>query len=161
MLSLMYLGGALLYLVLMFVVVRGAWRIGRRDNGSVWRGASFAAGGFLLVYLPVFWNQVPTALSFRNACERDAGFIAFVEPKGWIDSHQKLIQELRGIDPEATSRSQKTSSGASRYMYMGGFLQKRTASPNKKFTDYRWAGLSRRLLMRELGRYLHAQWTTR
>jgi len=124
MLGLMYLGAALLYLTLLVVVVRWAWRQGRQDGGPVWKGAALAFLGFLLVYLPVFWNQIPVALSFKSACESDAGFIAFDDPEDWIASHRKAIQELHGIDPEKTSKSQKTSSGASRYTYMGGLLAK-------------------------------------
>ncbi|MGC4395385.1 hypothetical protein [Hydrogenophaga sp. T2] len=122
MLGLMYLGAAALYLSLMFFVVRWAWRRGRQNDGSVLKSMGFGALGFLAVYLLAFWNVVPSAVIYRKACEQDAGFQAFIDPKDWVASHQVRIQELRGIDPEAKSKSWKTSSGFSRYEHMGGLL---------------------------------------
>lgn len=134
MLGLMYIGGALLYLILMFVVVQSAWRMGRRNGGSIWKGVGFALIGFLLVYLPAFWNLIPTAIAHKKACGHDAGFQAFIDPKGWIASHQVQISTLRGIDPDATSKSRKTSSGFYRYTYMGGLLAKDERSTKQEIS---------------------------
>lgn len=120
MLGLIYFLAALIYLTIMFLAVRGAWRIGRKGNGSVWRGVGFAVGGFLLVYLPVFWSQIPTTLSFKNACERDAGYQELVSPKEWRARHPGIDDRLKGIDLTKSTKVPGTNEGFSRRIDFGG-----------------------------------------
>ena len=122
MLGLMYLGAVAIYLALMRLIVRWAWRAGRKQSGSIVRGTICAILAFVAVLLPPFWNLIPIAMAHRDACARDAGFRAFVNPMDWIASHQVGIQARRGIDPELTSDTRETTSGFSRYTYMGGLL---------------------------------------
>lgn len=124
MLGLMYLGAVSIYLASMLLVVRWAWRAGRKNSGSIGRGISFAILAVVIVLLPPFWNVIPTAMAHRNACAGDAGFRAFVNPRDWIASHQVDLQAHRGIDPELTSATRETTAGFSRYTYMGGLLAK-------------------------------------
>jgi hypothetical protein len=80
MIGLMLLGAGALYFGLMFFVMRGAWRAGRSEGGSVLQGLAFAFAGFLLVYLPIFWNHIPVLLEHRARCAKDAGFKVYVTP---------------------------------------------------------------------------------
>lgn len=132
MLGLMYLGAAVLYFALMFFVVRAAWRAGRKNGGAVWKGLGFGLIGFSVVFLPAFWNVIPTAIAHRSACARDAGFRAFVDPGHWVATHQREVQGLHGVDPEAFSTSWKTPSGFTRYTYMGGLLAKDDRSTSEE-----------------------------
>lgn len=118
----MYLGAAALYLTLMIFVVRAAWRRGRAADGSLARASGYALIGFLIVYLPAFWNWLPTALTFKQMCAADAGFSTSVSAEEWIAAHRDEIRRLGGGDPNSSTKSTLTSSGYWRSTFMGGLL---------------------------------------
>jgi len=117
----MYLGAAAAYLALMFFAVRWAWRKGRMD-GSVLKASAFALLAFVVVYLLAFWNWVPTALTFRQMCARDAGFTVNVTAEDWIAVHGGDLAQLRDVDPNISTKSQLTPQGYWRSTFMGGLL---------------------------------------
>jgi hypothetical protein len=122
MLGLMYLGAAGLYVALMVGVVVWAWRAGRANGGSVGKGLGFATMGFMVVFLPVFWNWLPVAIEHRRQCAVDAGFKAFVDPLDWVQQNRPEIEKLRGTDPNVRSDSVLTAEGRYRSTFMGGLL---------------------------------------
>jgi hypothetical protein len=125
MLGLMYLGAAALYLALMFFVVLWAWRIGRANGGSRLKGAGFGLVGFLVVYLPVFWNLVPTVLVHRHYCEKDAGFFVQMPADQWHATHEsevELINKLSRNLREATSPTTLLPGGSGRSTHFNGLL---------------------------------------
>jgi hypothetical protein len=126
MLGLMYLGAAALYFALMFFVVLRAWRIGRANGGSRLKGAGFALVGFLVVYLPVFWNWAPTAIAHRRMCETDAGFTVNVKAEHWIAAHGDDLARLGEVDPNSSTNSKLTPRGYWRSTFMGGLLATET-----------------------------------
>ena len=111
MLGLMYLGAVVIYLALMFFVVRWAWRTGRVKNGSVAKGAGFALLSFLAVCLPVCWSLLPTVLVHRQFCTTDSGFQAFITPAQWAAKHADLIERLRGVDLVSSVKAPETADG--------------------------------------------------
>jgi hypothetical protein len=122
MMGLMYLGAFTLYFVLMFVVVRGAWRLGRKDGGTKVRGLAFAGVGFLVVYLPVFWNLVPLEMVFRKKCATDAGFVAIKPPEQWAAENGARLVSLSNVDPYKMLDSRTLAPGLSRHEFLGGLL---------------------------------------
>jgi hypothetical protein len=125
MLGLMYLCSAALYVALIFFVVRWAWRSGRTSGGSKVRGASFGAIGFLAVYLPVFWNLVPTIFVHRYYCERDAGLFVQMQADKWYANNQakvELINKLPRNLREATSPTILLPDGFSRFTHFNDLL---------------------------------------
>lgn len=125
MFGLMVFGAAALYLTLMFFVMRWSWRKGRANGGSVLKAALFAALGFLLVYLPVFWNHIPVLLAHRSMCAKDAGFTAYVTKEQWVAQHQDAIAKLSKEEvsqQERNSKSVPTADGFQREAYFGGLL---------------------------------------
>lgn len=122
MFGLMIFGAAALYLSLMFFVVRWAWRKGRANGGSALKATLFALLGFLLVYLPVFWNHIPVLLAHRSMCAKDAGFKAYVMPDQWIAQNQARLSKLMRSDIDKMSERRDLPDGFSRYEHSGGLL---------------------------------------
>lgn len=122
MLGLMYLGTALLYFAVMWIVIRWAWRVGRNNGGSLLRSFSFAFAGFLMVYLPLFWNHIPVTLKHRSLCATDGGFNLYKTPEQWVAENRDHIAALNGIDLNKMSKSRKVGDGYDRYEYFGGLL---------------------------------------
>jgi hypothetical protein len=120
--GLMVFSAVALYLALMFLVMRQAWRAGRAHGGSVGKASLFAGTGFLLVYLPVFWNHIPVLVAHREMCAKDGGFRAHVVPAQWIAQNQTRLSTLSKRDLEGISSRQVLPSGFSRYEHFGGLL---------------------------------------
>lgn len=126
MLGLMYLGAAALYLAVVYVAMRWAWRAGRAGGGSWVKASGYAFAGFLVVYLPVFWNHIPVLLIQRARCAEDAGFTVFVTAEQWGRRNREVLQTLRGTDLDKTTVSRVLPSGFSRYEFFGGLLARET-----------------------------------
>lgn len=125
MMGLMYLGAAVLYLVVMFTVTRWAWRTGRANGGSRARGLAFALVGFLAVYLPLFWDLIPTVAAHRIYCARDAGFTVHVPAPHWRRNHEQEIQRAWNLprsEREALSSRVQTVDGFSRITHFNHLL---------------------------------------
>ena len=75
MLGLVVLVVMVLYLWLLVWATRRGWRWGIEKKGWAghkrWLGA---ASGFLIVYLPVFWDFLPTVAVHQFYCAKDSGF---------------------------------------------------------------------------------------
>lgn len=53
-----------------------------------------AMGGFLLVYLPVFWDQVPTLIAHEYYCEKEAGFWIYKTVDQWKAENPGVAETL-------------------------------------------------------------------
>lgn len=125
MIGLMLLGAGALYFGLMFFVMRWAWRAVRADGGSMLAASTFAFVGFLLFYLPVFWNHIPVLLAHRSMCEKDAGFKAYVTPEQWIALNKNEINALVRSEVEKKERNAETRKIADDFdqrIFFGGLL---------------------------------------
>lgn len=125
MIGLMLLGAGALYFGLMFFVMCWAWRAVRADGGSVLAASTFAFVGFLLVYLPVFWNHIPVLFAHRSMCAKDAGFKAYVTPEQWTAQNKNAIGQLTKQfvqKQERTSKSVEIADGFRQEIYFGGLL---------------------------------------
>jgi hypothetical protein len=116
---------AALYLAVMWLVVRWAWRGGRSNGGSLGKASAFALLGFLAVYLPVFWNHIPVLIVHRSLCAKDAGFKAYVLQEQWFSQNKESVGKLtkesvRQID--RSSRPFETQEGLHRRLFFGGLL---------------------------------------
>ena len=127
MMGLAYLGAAALFLVVMFWVMRAGWRYGRANGGSVAKASAFAFAGFLVVYLPVFWNWIPVVLTHRSLCAKDAGFTVYVTPEQWVAENRDQLQKLVDADLEKiTDKSKPHDENDHWYRFYGGLLQRST-----------------------------------
>lgn len=134
MMGLAYLGAAALFLTVMFWVMYWAWQRGRANGGSVGRASAFAFAGFLVVYLPVFWNWIPVVLTHRNLCSSDAGFTVYVTPEQWVAENRGQFGSLAGVDLDETTKSLEPSPGTHRYEFFGGLLTRENNT--KRFRRY-------------------------
>ena len=139
MLGLMYLGAAVLYLAVMFVVMRWAWRAGRAGGGSGLKASGYAFVGFLVVYLPVFWNHIPVLLMQQARCAGDAGFTVFVTAEQWAQKNKEIVASLRGVDLERMTPSRQLPSGFSRREFFAGALAIETRSTIEEWLGVRFA----------------------
>ena len=67
------LSALIIYSVTLVAVTILAYRTAARRGFSHGKRCLFAIGGFLVVYLPIFWNHLPTIISHTYLCEREAG----------------------------------------------------------------------------------------
>lgn len=147
MFGLMVLGAAALYLALMCFVVRWAWLKGRASGGSLLKASGFAVVGFLVVYLPVFWQLLPTLILYSHYCRKDAGFWARVPAQQWLAAHDAQVREANALprqQREMTSKSMNLPDGFSRSVYFNGLL---TSDFKSERLDA-WGGIVNRLTWR-------------
>lgn len=157
MLGLMYLSAAALYLIVMSLTVRWAWRRGRAASGSVRRGISFASLGFLAIYLPVFWNHIPVLLVQHARCAKDAGFTTLMTPDEWAQTNRDVLGALRGVDLNKSTPPRSLPSGFSRSEYFGGALADESRSESKRMLGVVFNRYERRLLDVRTGAILNLE----
>lgn len=83
-----------LYLLLLVWATRRGWRwaVERGWQGRKrWLGAAY---GFLIVYLPVFWDWIPTVVAHRYYCETEAGFWVYKTPELWKKENPGVMETL-------------------------------------------------------------------
>jgi hypothetical protein len=143
MLGLMVFGSAALYLGLMLWVMIWAWGKGRANGGSALRATAFAAVGFLSLYLPVFWNHIPTLVLRHHYCAKDAGFVAHVPAEQWLAEHAEQVSATRALPREQREKTLSSTAlpdGFTRDIYFSGLL----ASDSNVETISAWGGSVRR-----------------
>jgi hypothetical protein len=99
MFGLVVLAFAALYFSVMFLAVRWAWRKGLSLDGSRARAFRYAALAFLAVYLPVFWDHIPTLVVHRAMCAEDAGFTAYVDAEQWRAKNVEAVAAVNRLSP--------------------------------------------------------------
>jgi hypothetical protein len=75
-----------LYLLLLAWATRRGWQ-GRKR----WLGAAY---GFLIVYLPVFWDWMPTVAAHKYYCSTEAGFWVYKTPEQWKKENPGVMDGL-------------------------------------------------------------------
>jgi hypothetical protein len=97
-----------LYLALLVWATRYGWRWGIEKKG--WAGKKRyigAAIGFLIIYLPVFWDWIPTMAVHQYYCRTESGFWVYKTIDQWKKENPGVMDELHQI----LQPSQKTSYG--------------------------------------------------
>ena len=89
----MFAGLALVCCAALIATIAG-WRLGRRHGGSRRKAAGYATLGFLAIYLPLFYYQIPIWVTLRYSCWKDGGFIANVDPKEWNAQNLDRLRHL-------------------------------------------------------------------
>ncbi len=96
MIGLMYLLAGVIYLLVLVRVVSFAWRKGLA-GGSRKRAWAYGVLAFLAVYLPVFWDHIPTLVAHRYYCAKDGGVHIYKEPQEWLAEHEGELEKLRVV----------------------------------------------------------------
>lgn len=73
------------------VVVPLAVRYAARHGRSKWR---WGIGAFLLIYLPIFWDWIPTVVAHKYYCEKEAGFWVYKTLDQWKAENPGVTEGL-------------------------------------------------------------------
>lgn len=126
MFGLVVLAVAALYFSVMFMAVRWAWRSEIGQGGTRGRAFRKAFFVFLLIYLPVFWDHIPTLVVHRAMCAKDAGFTAHVDAQQWHEKNADAVAAVNGLsrrEREASVQLPTAPDGFDRYVGFGGLLR--------------------------------------
>jgi hypothetical protein len=84
-----------LYLWLLVWATKRGWRWGVESKGWTerkrWLGAAI---GFLIVYLPVFWDFIPTVAVHQYYCAKESGFWVYKTLEQWKAENPGVMETL-------------------------------------------------------------------
>jgi hypothetical protein len=83
-----------IYLVVLVIVTRAAYRWAKNKGLSKVKCSLAAAGGFLVVYMPVFWDHVPTLIAHQYFCAKDSGFWVYKTLDQWKVENPGVAETL-------------------------------------------------------------------
>jgi hypothetical protein len=83
-----------IYLVVLIVVTRFAYSVAKKQGNSRAKCWLAAAGGFLIVYLPVFWDHIPTVVTHQYYCATEAGFWEYKTVNQWKKENPGVAETL-------------------------------------------------------------------
>ena len=98
MIGLIFLAIIVGYCLLAVAVTRFAFRGAARLGLSPLLQKLFGLGGFLLVVLPVFWDFVPTVVTWRSFCNQDAGLKVYKTVEQWKQENPGVAETLTYSD---------------------------------------------------------------
>lgn len=76
------------------------WAVKRGlSRGKRWLAV---AGGFLAIYLPVFWDHVPTLIAHKYYCKKEAGFNVYKTVEKWKSENPGVAETLAWSDVSPT-----------------------------------------------------------
>ncbi len=97
-----------LYLMLLVWATAGGWRLGIDWRGKKpWLGAII---GFLIVFLPVFWDWIPTIVVHKYYCAKDSGFWVYKTLDQWKAENPGVMETLV-VNKGAPSRYERFDDG--------------------------------------------------
>ena len=92
-----------LYLGLLIWASWYGWRWAKRRNYSTGKRVLCAIGGFLIVYLPLMWDWIPTELAHRYYCKKEAGLWIYKTLDQWKAENPGVFETLV-VDDKSSSR---------------------------------------------------------
>ncbi len=87
MLGLIVVTGFILYFWLLYWVTRRAYLWAIQRGHTKLRSAMVGFFGFLLIYLPIFWDFLPLLVMKKYYCAKDGGFTLYQTPEQWISEN--------------------------------------------------------------------------
>lgn len=93
------MGAVILPLMAIYLafLVGATWSGWRWAETRGWKGSKRwlgAACGFLIVYLPVFWDWLPTVVAHKYYCEKEAGFWVYKTVEQWKTENPGVMEGL-------------------------------------------------------------------
>jgi len=108
MIGLIVLIVATVYLALLIWATRAAYRWAKKRGWSRGKRWIAAAGGFLAVYLPVFWDWIPTLAAHRYYCATEAKFEVYKTVEQWKKENPGVAETLTWSNQESRTVDSKT-----------------------------------------------------
>jgi hypothetical protein len=92
----------LLYFALLVGATIATYYVGKKRGWPVRRCRLAATGAFLLIFLPVFWDWLPTVWLHSYYCDRYAGLAVYRTPEQWKEANPNVAQTLasRKLPPQ-------------------------------------------------------------
>ena len=120
-------------LVAFAVVISLAVAYAARSGKSKWRWGIL---GFLVVYLPIFWDWIPTVVAHKYYCSTEAGFWVYKTPEQWKKENPGVMETLVYDNKETSSRQGDMMNYTDTYVFNGrlNYVSKK----NGPFFLYRW-----------------------
>lgn len=94
MIGLLVLVVGAIYLAVLVFATGAAYRWAARKGLPKSKRMLAAAGGFLVVYLPVFWDHIPTLVMHKYYCEKEAGFWVYKTLELWKTENPGVMEKL-------------------------------------------------------------------
>ena len=94
MIGLIILIVGIVYLALLIWTTRFAYRWAKVKGLSKRKCLLAGGGGFLAIYLPVFWDHIPTVVTHQYYCKTEAGFWVYKTPEQWKRENPNVAQTL-------------------------------------------------------------------
>lgn len=94
MIGLILLIAGAIYLAILIFATRGAYRWAKGKGLSKAKCWLAAAGGFLVIYLPVFWDHIPTLIAHQYYCAKDSGFWIYKTLDQWKQENPGVAETL-------------------------------------------------------------------
>jgi hypothetical protein len=88
-----------LYFALLIAAPIIGYQLARRRGWSPGKCWSAASVGFLLIFMPMFWDWLPTLWLHSYYCDRYSGVVVNKTPGQWIGSNPAIADQLRPITP--------------------------------------------------------------
>lgn len=82
---------SVLILLAFVAAISIATRYAKRTGRSKWR---WGAVGFLVVYLPIFWDWIPTMVAHQYYCSTEAGFWVYKTVDQWKKENPGVMETL-------------------------------------------------------------------
>jgi len=83
-----------LYLIILFLATCEAYRWAGKRGLPKGKRFLVAIGGFLIIYLPLFWDHIPTLASQQYACRTEAGFWVYKTVDQWKAENPGVMETL-------------------------------------------------------------------
>ena len=108
MFGLIVLGVIAIYIAFCIFVIKSVTRWARNTGRGVRRWGVIAA---LAVYLPVFWDHIPTVLLHRYVCATEQGFWVYKTLEQWQKENPGVAEKLSSSDSLISSNAQGITRG--------------------------------------------------
>jgi len=84
-----------IYLILLIVGTAYGWRWAKRRGYSTVKRALCAFGGFLIIYLPLMWDWIPTIVTYNHYCKTQSGSWVYKTPQQWEKENPGVMETLK------------------------------------------------------------------
>ena len=84
----------LIYLALLAAATAWCYRFGKKRGWPLRKRWSAAALGFLIIFLPVFWDWLPTVWLHSYYCEKYGGLTVNTTPEQWKKENPSAVETL-------------------------------------------------------------------
>jgi hypothetical protein len=130
MIGLIILVIGIIYLAGLVVVSRSAYRWTKNKGLSKTKCWLAATVIFLAIYLPVFWDHIPTLIAHRYYCASEAGLWIYKTPEQWKKENPRVAETLTY---SGSSRSRVDPESKTRVTYLNERFESRSSNNSLRF----------------------------